>query len=128
MNETTPAPKVLSKDSHWLGRCPAKGCKCVIRITVEMRGLPAKTTGRFSHSFTRWVPAAGYFFSPMDLGLHCVTHRRMLGWKPVDGKFSEAHVCDSRCTNAIGPDCNCACGGANHGAGHSVERLFKFAA
>lgn len=25
------------------------------------------------------------------------------------------HVCDSRCTNAVGHTCNCACGGKNHG-------------
>lgn len=28
------------------------------------------------------------------------------------------HVCDSRCLNAKGGNCECSCGGANHGAGH----------
>lgn len=23
-------------------------------------------------------------------------------------------VCDARCTGAVGPDCSCQCGGANH--------------
>lgn len=26
--------------------------------------------------------------------------------------------CDSRCINATGPDCDCSCGGANHGRGN----------
>lgn len=29
--------------------------------------------------------------------------------------------CDSRCIYAIGPDCDCSCGGANHGRGHMGE-------
>ena len=30
------------------------------------------------------------------------------------GKVTD-HKCDSRCTNATGHTCNCACGGKNHG-------------
>ena len=33
----------------------------------------------------------------------------------VDG--SGSHRCDARCYNATGPDCDCVCGGMNHGAG-----------
>lgn len=29
--------------------------------------------------------------------------------------------CDSRCTNAFGPRCDCQCGGANHGSHRVVE-------
>lgn len=36
--------------------------------------------------------------------------------KPIYGKVSESHACDARCLNAVGPDCECSCGGANHGA------------
>lgn len=31
--------------------------------------------------------------------------------------------CDDRCTNARGPNCECKCGGANHGTGLLVEVL-----
>ena len=31
-----------------------------------------------------------------------------------------SHACDARCMNAIGPNCECACGGVNHGAGFDV--------
>ncbi len=29
--------------------------------------------------------------------------------------------CDERCTSAMGPKCNCACGGVNHGCGLRVR-------
>lgn len=29
--------------------------------------------------------------------------------------------CDGRCTNAVGPSCDCSCGGKNHGSGRLVE-------
>ena len=37
---------------------------------------------------------------------------------PVAGKLAPEHKCDARCTNATGHDCECACGGRNHGASH----------
>jgi len=33
----------------------------------------------------------------------------------VRGHYSEVHKCDSRCMGAKGPNCDCQCGGANHG-------------
>lgn len=29
------------------------------------------------------------------------------------------HVCDPRCTSAIGSKCECSCGGANHGMAYA---------
>lgn len=29
--------------------------------------------------------------------------------------FVTEHVCDARCTGAKGPNCECSCGGKNHG-------------
>lgn len=37
--------------------------------------------------------------------------------KPVRGRVADK-TCDSRCVNAVGPSCDCSCGGANHAAGH----------
>ena len=39
---------------------------------------------------------------------------------PVQGRLAPAHKCDARCLNATGHNCECACGGKNHGAGHSA--------
>ena len=32
-----------------------------------------------------------------------------------------APACDGRCTSSMGPNCNCHCGGANHGTGAIVK-------
>ena len=39
--------------------------------------------------------------------------------KRVQG-FTTAQPCDARCMGARGFDCQCACGGANHGRNHLV--------
>lgn len=38
----------------------------------------------------------------------------LMSWKWIDGHYSEGRKCDIRCTSAIGPKCNCQCGGVNH--------------
>lgn len=32
----------------------------------------------------------------------------------------DAPACDYRCTGAMGPSCDCSCGGVNHGSGRTV--------
>lgn len=39
-------------------------------------------------------------------------------------RLEERHhacACDGRCTSAVGPACDCHCGGENHGTGRTVE-------
>jgi hypothetical protein len=36
----------------------------------------------------------------------------------IAGNYSEARDCDSRCTSAVGPACDCHCAGKNHGRDH----------
>ena len=36
----------------------------------------------------------------------------------VRGTFNPDHKCDGWCLNATGHNCECSCGGKNHGAGH----------
>lgn len=47
---------------------------------------------------------------------------------PVNKHHQISHTetqpaCDGRCTGAIGPSCDCQCGGENHGTGATVEVL-----
>ncbi len=37
------------------------------------------------------------------------------------GRREYCSACDDRCTNAKGPNCDCPCGGKNHGSGAVVE-------
>ena len=41
--------------------------------------------------------------------------------QPVLGKFRADKKCDGRCLAATGHQCECACGGKNHGAGNSIS-------
>lgn len=47
----------------------------------------------------------------------CDTHVVMA---PVRGKVKLSKKCDARCQNALGHDCECACGGKHHGSGHPI--------
>jgi hypothetical protein len=40
--------------------------------------------------------------------------------KVLRGTRNADKRCDARCMSATGPSCECACGGANHGAGHEA--------
>lgn len=42
-------------------------------------------------------------------------HRAMRAFV-VNGRHSDKVTCGPRCLAAIGPDCECSCSGANHGA------------
>jgi len=39
--------------------------------------------------------------------------------KPIKARITEKE-CDGRCTGAVGPACDCKCGGENHGGGHAA--------
>lgn len=40
--------------------------------------------------------------------------------KMVLGKVNHRVPCNAKCTEAVGHQCECSCGGRNHGAGHEV--------
>ena len=40
--------------------------------------------------------------------------------KRITGIHSESIQCGAKCISATGPNCECQCAGANHGAGHAL--------
>jgi len=42
---------------------------------------------------------------------------RLDGGRPIYGRYVEEVICNAKCTGAVGPSCDCSCGGKNHG-GH----------
>lgn len=105
----TVAPECGLGVSRLNGRC--RSCKTPVSVlTGAVRGL--------------YGPAAG-FVREDGLTVVCVDIRARCGcggWalvKSVQGTVSESTRCDSRCEFATGVKCDCQCGGANHGAGHS---------
>lgn len=43
--------------------------------------------------------------------------------KPLYGKFKQEVICNSKCTQATGHNCECSCGGRNHGSGNQITQL-----
>lgn len=52
--------------------------------------------------------------------LICDDHNRYLKVTTVKGIVNVDKRCDGRCMGATGPNCECSCGGANHGASWSL--------
>jgi hypothetical protein len=119
-----------TKHLHYLGKCRAKGCNAIVRITVPMMAIKVREYPFNGHSYerTKWVPSDQYgrYWIPHHLGMHCVKHHWPIFFTPINGKYSPRHRCDARCLNAMGPNCECSCGGENHGRGHQVELKFNY--
>lgn len=49
-------------------------------------------------------------------GWICTDHDRFMTLTVVKGTVNEDKTCDARCRNATGPNCDCPCGGEQHGA------------
>lgn len=106
---------------------PCRDCK-----TVTSK-LLSKGMSREEHYFPNigrvrvpvWFDESGAKFFGSYTGLEVPTvkcrqcARTGLYARPVNGKFRADKKCDGRCTSARGHNCECACGGKNHGADHA---------
>lgn len=97
------------------GRCMKKPCQ-----TVVAADCPVEDVQRYTRGFVG-VPgsAVPYIARVANTRLlpdvWCVTHRWPLVATEVKGTVTDC-PCDGRCTSAKGPNCDCSCGGANHGS------------
>lgn len=83
--------------SRLLARCPEKRCE-------------------YCKAFD-FIPGDGVIMRVHNEA-RCPSHpRARLTVEIVKGTYSEGRKCDPRCAYALGPICNCACAGANHGGG-----------
>ena len=127
---TAPADTTTtSKDAPVLYRC--RHCERTTKRPHLWREVFRRTivrTSRFHPSLARMIDRAEITWTTQDgrqlRGEHppasaCRSCKRPTSGNPVRGRFSAAHRCDARCIYAKGPDCECSCAGANHGAGHS---------
>jgi hypothetical protein len=91
----------IEEASHWsecqiLHKCPESDIKRELIGTRSLTGIGMVLYSR-------------YDFLTLEFVIEPVT------WKPrPDGSVSK---CDGRCTGAKGPNCDCFCRGACHGAG-----------
>lgn len=49
-----------------------------------------------------------------EMGI-CPCCNKMMTFGVLHARLNPDHKCDARCTGARGHNCECACGGANHG-------------
>lgn len=96
-------------------RCPVKGCGFVKAFDVPTVERVIRT--RWNTFLTREASPGAVLSLANDE--RCPAHpNHLVRARIVKGEFSADRVCDSRCTSAIGHNCECQCGGANHGAHH----------
>jgi hypothetical protein len=94
-------------------RCVIKGCKYTKAINVPTVAKRIQT--RFNTFLTR--EACGGTVLSIANDERCPNHpRNLMSVRVVCGTFSADRKCDARCTGAVGHNCECQCGGANHGA------------
>lgn len=95
-------------------------CKCGAKhsrlIVAELQTWTGRDYSRaFEAASGEILPAArnGAYAAALD----CACGARPL-LTPVRGSCNTKIKCDARCMGATGHDCECACGGRNHGASH----------
>lgn len=113
-------PEPGTKTTLVIFRHASKGaeCKRVVRRTYfvdERRDLIGR--GRI-RKLWRPDPVRGSRAPYEDLP--CPECDRSLQWDEIAGRVVEDHPCDARCMCARGPNCECSCGGANHGCAFQI--------
>lgn len=97
-------------------KCKRKSCKAIRRIEYPQMEVVHLGYGRTERRYFRLDDKRGRVREGYDgvcaCGGQCVSAR-------IKGIVSE-HVCDARCSSATGPNCECQCGGRNHGKDHEM--------
>lgn len=109
------APKTIVRETRQIARCSR--CKTTrsrlvtrtTRVTYYGRPFPK----RHAHS----VDTIDGKTPTGHAGL-CGCNREIY-FRDVKGVTNPDHNCDARCLSATGHNCECACGGRNHGASHA---------
>lgn len=113
------------KTVHVLHKC--KACKKCVRSTVTIQSKSIdnqhpvhylrKTFSYRKVNDGNWQDAA-YFRFPL---VKCPGCGENLSGKAIEDRYNPQHPCDARCTGAKGHNCECSCGGENHGRDHQAE-------
>lgn len=105
------------KPTHrrFLLKCSRKGCK-----TTHAFDCPLEEVTRYTRGICGVPGSAQPYKARVPMrnllpDLYCAAHKRPLSAWEVNGTVTDCK-CDGRCTSARGANCECSCGGANHGA------------
>ena len=124
---------------RWFYREPNKGqvytVDYPVHVTVHHTG-GVEVGGRYYYPRSTKTLNYGQYVSNPDLrggpGWHYVSDRspnfispltgNTLYGRPMTARLNPDIGCTASCMNAKRDECECSCGGANHGAGHLVQR------
>lgn len=109
--------KESTHTTRYIYKCSHKHCKGIKAVDVVVH-----------HSVTKWYdpetnqggshkPIISYNGDSQLIHLHCPICNEVMYGDKVQG-YTTNHICDARCTGAVGKICECSCGGANHGSAH----------
>lgn len=105
-------------------RSGRKIIKRVIFKTREHRSDPDRFGYRKVYSIDFLAPWGEEFlrYLPHQVpGITCQCCGRYMVGKRISGTVNVGVPCDRRCTGATGHNCECSCGGINHGADHAFN-------
>lgn len=101
----------------FIGKCGVKGCKTRVRVDIPTLDIPF-TNHPTTHP--RLAPVA-HREGAESYGLVCHEHGTWVKVRALNGTVVAEKTCDGRCTSATGPNCECSCGGHNHGRSFLVS-------
>jgi len=91
------------KLDRWFGRCPVRGCKTHRVVAGSfVDGVLIHYTGANRAEL-------------IGIGAWCTEHNHWLTWNQLRGTVKPEKACNGVCMGAVGPSCDCSCGGENHG-------------
>ena len=100
-----------------------KRCKVARRVQYPIDTTTRHTRrladGKYMASGV-WIVACGggkptEYGGDTEMGL-CPKCGRAMEYGAIDGRINLERKCDARCTSARGHNCECQCGGENHGS------------
>lgn len=98
---------VATETTRVIFRCKNKNCKHVWAYEYETQGK----------SLYRMIDGKKVWYSD-DVNGRCINCRSLnFEGNRVEGKVTE-HVCNAKCMSATNGQCECSCGGKNHGVNH----------
>ena len=107
-----------SREKSFIGKCAS--CKTGRRVDLLIEWTEVDDGVRWPRRENARVSLDGRKITRNHNGsatLECACGGYLIV-KPLNGSLNESKRCGSRCQGATGPNCDCQCGGENHGKAH----------
>ena len=97
-----------TKIDRYFGKCRIQGCK-TRRVVASAFIANGREVIHYQGGNEKELRAAGIW---------CDEHNTFLKFNQLQGRMNTEKTCNGVCMAGIGPSCDCACGGENHGKNH----------